>query len=133
MGYSCMLMFTPNQVETIKSNIFNNVLNLIIEDEGCGQITPTSNPNRELNVESTSTISPNPNKGIFTVQYSQQETADISIDFYNALGNLIKSDTIINSKSFHKEFIFSAARSGVLIMVITSKGIVHSRKIIIHK
>lgn len=133
MGYSCMLMFTPNQIETIKSNIINNASNLIIENEVCEQITSTSNPNPELSVESISTISPNPNNGIFTVQYSQRETADISIDFFNSLGNLIKSETILNSNSFHKEFDLSAVQSGVLIMVITSKSIVHSRKIIIHK
>jgi len=133
MGYGCMLMFTPNQIEAMKNNILEYSPEIIFENEMCGQFSTASNSILESEKESTPKVYPNPNNGIFTIKYSEQETTDITIDFFDPLGKLIKSESFLNTKSIHKEFNLSSNDNGILIMVITSKDQVHSKAIMLHK
>jgi len=102
-----------------------------IENEGCGLFTSTSNLSEELDEDFTLQVYPNPNNGFFFVEFTQQETADVTFNFYDPLGKLINSETIINTKLILKEFNLPTLQNGVIIMNIKSKNINISRKVII--
>lgn len=129
MGYRCMQMFTPTQVKFMKNNVINFSPGIILDDEFCDFSSTSNDPNWEEGIFSK--IYPNPNNGIFTVDYSQDEFSDLTIDFYDAIGGLLESHFIKNAKSFKKEFNLNKMDSGVVLMVIRFENYVHVKRLII--
>jgi subtilisin-like proprotein convertase family protein len=74
---------------------------------------------------------PNPNKGIFTIQFDSESTNDINISIYDLAGRLIFDKEYSNEQNFKKNIELNKIQAGVYIMEVTDGDKKTRKKIII--
>jgi len=85
----------------------------------------------EVNSQSSVSVTPNPTKGEFTLEYASSRTEDLEVEVFNSLGQLILFNDINKSTSVVTDRIdLSPFNSGVFIIKIYSENRVHFVRIV---
>ncbi len=128
MGYSCMQMLTPGQVQAIRSNLLDLNPELLLTNYFCNLVTSTTPP---VGTAIECALFPNPNHGTFQLNYQQPQLSDVTIHLYDAVGRLLQTDHFSNTRTINKAYQVSADKSGIYFMTIYAGDQITVKKIMV--
>ena len=128
MNYACNLMFTPDQIAMMHSNLALAPTSLF-DDSVCNTVS-SNIENKDVH-EVDFTIYPNPNDGNFTIEFQQANFSKAVFSLYNAMGRIIFEEKVETNNTF----TFSANRhdlaKGIYYVNIRSDQGQFSKKLVI--
>lgn len=130
MNYGCMLMFTPNQVETLHNNLSLAPAGLYNET-ACGFISKTDVGTPEP--AAVFKIFPNPNSGYFSVNFSPPISSTGQLTLYNAIGQKVYVEKIGSQKMPAFDLRVEAVAPGVHFLILETEEGIWSEKIVVQK
>ncbi len=130
MNYGCMLMFTPDQISTMRNNILNASPGLLA-DENCSGITTTV-VSESIFDEQAFEIFPNPNSGSFYIQLNNEVIGpEINWTIYDLRGQEIQSQIGSDINNIPQQINISITIPGIYFITLKSRTVSLTKKIII--
>lgn len=122
-------MFTPDQVDAMRTNITQHSNDLILEEGSCNEVTSIELAHQEF--KTNLKLFPNPNDGNFQIEYAQIVEDGIHFSIFNMEGRIVLSNTFSNAKQINKQINLTNFNNGVYYVVITSNEKTILQKIVV--
>lgn len=127
MSYACQLMFTPDQIARMHTNL-SLAPNELFDNSSCN-ITTSVDKKVVNNLEFN--IFPNPNDGVFTVKFPQANFSKATLSIYNSMGQIIMERNMELKNDLTFPINLNKIEAGIYYLSVNAEHHIFSKKIVV--